>query len=290
MNWVLISNEKCNGCGLCLTRCTGCFSHKNGQILVKANQDTCNMCGHCISLCPTDAITHQMMDMSNFPPVDTNVIPNSMIFTKFIRQRRSHRHFKKKPIRKKDLETLIDICRYAPTGSNRQGVEIKVIQNPERVKYLSELSINYFIDIIKQIESQVEQIEKEGKPLPNDLDFLYSNTKRYKPFIMDRESGTDVIFRKAPCVMIFHSSSQSSTTPKDDCVIAAHTVSMLAITLGIQTCFIGLFTAAANAHPPIMNALSLPPDNSVHSVLILGYAKLNFLRAVDRKPIKVTWE
>ncbi len=35
---------------------------------------------------------------------------------------------------------------------------------------------------------------------------------------------------------------------------------------------------------------TLPPHHKVYSVLILGYPQLKFLRAVDRKPIEVTWE
>jgi nitroreductase len=107
---------------------------------------------------------------------------------------------------------------------------------------------------------------------------------------LGRAVGMDVVFRKAPCVMIFHASPRKATTPKDDCVIAAQTVSMLATTMKLETCYIGLFTAAANAHPPIMQELRLPDDHKVYSVLILGYPKLKYLRVVDRKPIRVTWE
>ncbi|MHC4065416.1 MAG: nitroreductase family protein, partial [Planctomycetota bacterium] len=105
-----------------------------------------------------------------------------------------------------------------------------------------------------------------------------------------REVGMDVIFYKAPCVMVFHSAPQKATTPKDDCVIAAQTVSMLARTMKLETCYIGLFMIAANAYQPVIEELQLPPGDKVYSVLILGYPKLRYLRAVDRKPIEVTWE
>ncbi len=39
-----------------------------------------------------------------------------------------------------------------------------------------------------------------------------------------------------------------------------------------------------------MEELRPPPRHKVYSVLILGYPKLKYLRAVDRKPIEVTWE
>ena len=104
-----------------------------------------------------------------------------------------------------------------------------------------------------------------------------------------RGIGLDVIFYGAPVVIVFHS-SDAATTPKDDCVIAAQTVNMTAMTMGLGCCYIGLFTNASGAHPPIQGELKLPRGHKVYSTLIMGYPKIKFLKTVDRKPIKVTWE
>lgn len=230
------------------------------------------------------------MDMANFPPVEREVEFDAGDFTSFLRQRRSHRHFKNEAIPRETLEALVDICRYAPTGSNRQAVEIRVIEGPDRIKLLSDLTVDHFMRMLQQIEEQVEKFKAEVEELPADLAALHANTVRYKRMAEQREAGVDVVFRKAPCVMIFHASPRKATTPKDDCVIAAQTVSMLARTMQLETCYIGLFTAASHAYPPIMKELRLPEDHKVYSALILGYPKLKYLRAVDRQPIEVTWE
>jgi nitroreductase len=86
------------------------------------------------------------------------------------------------------------------------------------------------------------------------------------------------------------SPSDAATTPKDDCVIAAQTLSMTAMTMGLESCYIGLFTNASGAHSPIGEELALPGGHEVYSTLILGYPKIRFLKTVDRKPIRVTWE
>ena len=89
--------------------------------------------------------------------------------------------------------------------------------------------------------------------------------------------------------MLFHSQRQPST-PKDDCVIAAQTVVLSAMTMGLETCYIGLFEKAVPAYKPLRKELNLPPENWLYSVLILGYPKFKFLRTVDRKPVNVRWE
>lgn len=98
----------------------------------------------------------------------------------------------------------------------------------------------------------------------------------------------DTVLRKAPAVMVFHSTPHTST-PKDDCVIAAHTVVLYAMTLGLETCYIGLLEISAAASPAIMEELCLPDGNKVYAVLIIGHPKYRFLRTVDRKPIKASW-
>jgi nitroreductase len=90
-------------------------------------------------------------------------------------------------------------------------------------------------------------------------------------------------------VAIFHSTTRT-VTPKDNCVIASTTMGLLARTMGLETTYIALFENAANAYQPIKDDLKLPEGHRVLSVLVIGYPKFKFLRAVDRKPIKTRWE
>jgi nitroreductase/NAD-dependent dihydropyrimidine dehydrogenase PreA subunit len=289
MSWVTIDGDKCNQCGICVLRCMLCFREQDGEIVADANADNCNLCGHCISLCPTDAIVHDKMDMENFPPVDRSVAFDPDEFFQFIRSRRSQRHFKKREVPRAELEKLVEVCRFTPTGSNRQPVQVKVVQDPERIRRLSDLTVDYFVSFIEDIEKQVAGYRERGEPIPEELRLLQQRISLYKLIGAARELGLDVIFHQAPAVMIFHAEKMGST-PRDDCIIAATTVGLTAMTMGLGTCFIGLFTRASNDHPPLAEALRLPAGQQVYSVLVVGYPKLKFLRAVDRKPIPVTWE
>lgn len=289
MSWVTIDRDSCSDCGLCAVRCIRCFSMRDGEATVDATEENCNLCGHCVALCPTDAIVHHEMDESNFMPVDHELTFDTDDFIHFVRKRRSHRHFNKKEVQRRDLEKLADVCRYAPTGSNRQTVELKIIQDPEKIQRLSHLTMDYFIDLIDRIQAQVEQLEADGKEVPDSLRDLHALFSRYEGMKIARKIGLDVIFYEAPVVIVFHSSN-AATTPKDDCVIAAQTVNMTAMTMGLECCYIGLFTNSSGAHPPIQGELSLPQGHKVYSTLILGYPKLKFMKTVDRKPIQVTWD
>lgn len=289
MNWLSIDKETCNACGVCAIRCVRCFTLEEKEIKAHADPDTCNLCGHCISLCPTGSITHSELKMENFVGFDDSVRFSPDEFIRFVKRRRSHRHFKDKMVPRQDLEALVDLCRFAPTGSNNQSIEIIVLQDREKIKRLSDLNVDFFQEMVAEIEAKAERLRTEGQEIPPDLQALLETLPFRKRLARTRASGLDPIFYDAPVVMIFHSRAQPST-PKDDCVIAAQTVALTAMTMGLETCYIGLFEKAANLYPPIRQELALPENHQVHSVLIMGHPKLKFLRAVDRNPITVRWE
>lgn len=289
MSWVTIDQEKCNHCGMCARRCTRCFTNNDGVISVQADEECCVLCGHCVALCRTSAITHHRMDMNNFPPISDEIPLDPDEFLQFVRQRRSHRGFKKKSVPREDLNKLVEICRYCPTGSNLQTVQIKIITNQKKMQKLSDLTVDYFMKMINQVEKKIKKIVSKGGKITEDLALQKEIAVRYQRLGLAKELGIDPILHRAPAVMIFHSPPNPST-PKDDCVIAAQTVVLAAMTMGLGTCYIGLFTKAACNYPLIPKALDLPQGNEVHSVLVIGYPSLKYVRAVDRKPMAVQWE
>lgn len=287
MSWVSVDRDECTVCEICVERCA-CFSENEGEIIAAADENCCNLCGHCVALCPVHAISHSKMDMENFIELDPAVNFKTDDFIQFIRSRRSHRRFLDKPVPREVLEKLIDVCRYAPTGSNVQDVEILVIQNREKIQKLSDLTMESFQKAREVLEQRVAALKEAGKEIPGSMQYslqvLQTRDER-----MARRAGTgDTVFHNAPVVLIFHS-PEATSAPKDNGVIASTTVGLTARTMGLESTYIGIFEAAAT-YKPIVAELNLPPGHKIFSVLIMGYPELTFHRTVDRKPIKVRWE
>jgi len=264
------------------------YREVDGEFISRASQETCNLCGHCVALCPTDAITHHQMEMDNFVSLKSSVDIKFDDLLQFVRSRRSHRRFTDKPVPKADLEKLVELCRYAPTGSNKQLLEIMVIQDREKINRLSNLTVDFFEQKQDWITNEAEEYKKLEKETPQYLTSMLTMLESFKMIGMARKYGYETIFHSAPVVMIFHSPIETSC-PKDDCVIASTTTTLAARTLGLETCYIGLFEFVVNIYPPIIDELNLPEGHKVLSVLILGYPELQFYRAVDRLPMKVQW-
>jgi nitroreductase len=229
------------------------------------------------------------MDMDNFKDISKSEIMKTDDFIQFIRERRSHRHFTQDKIPKKDLEKLIDTVRYAPTGHNDQSVEIILVQDPIRIKKLSNLTLDHMTSVRAKSAKKLEELKSENKGTAEEI-FQLEEMLRFIEMLMQRRSaGYDPIFYEVPAVAIFHSTVQT-VTAKDNCVIASTTMGLLARTMGLETTFIALFEHAAKAYPPIRDELRLPEGNQVFSVLAIGYPKFKYYRTVDRKPIRTRWE
>lgn len=289
MSWVVIDEENCTGCGICAVRCPRCYTNNRGEITTDANEETCILCGHCVSLCPAGAITHSKLRPKDFLGITQNTQLDTNTFIHFLKERRSHRHFLKKRVPKKELELLMEACRWAPTGSNVQNVEVIVYTDPEKISKLSDLTIEYFSWIGERVKKKIARLEAEGQQDTPDYKITLRLLGLGERMARDKKSGRDPIFYQAPVLMIFHSPVLTSA-PKDNCVLAAQTVALTARTMALESCFIGVTEAAAEYYPPLKEELKLPPDHKVFDMMILGYPKLRFLKTVPRKPIKVRWE
>ncbi len=288
MSWVSIDYDKCNKCGTCLEICPRCFLLEDETVTVHADDDCCVLCGHCVSVCPTGAIAHHEMDMDNFIEIKKDEFITSDDFFEFLRQRRSHRSFKNKSIPKKDLEKLVEIVRYSPTGHNDQNVEVVVIQDPAKIEKLSDLTVDFLVAGSEQSAKRLQELKAKGKGTPEELARLEFMSEFVGEMMKkSRGMGIDPIFYRASAVVVFHAGGNGMV--QNDCMIASTTMGLLARTMGLEFTYIGLFIEAANTSPPVMEELELPDGHGVFSVIILGYPKHKFLRTVDRKPAKVRW-
>jgi NAD-dependent dihydropyrimidine dehydrogenase PreA subunit len=65
---VRIDEEKCTGCGLCVTPCAeGAIEIVNGKARV-VNDMLCDGAGFCLAVCPTGALTVETREAPDFDP------------------------------------------------------------------------------------------------------------------------------------------------------------------------------------------------------------------------------
>lgn len=109
---ILIDQDKCNGCGLCVKVChEHCMSLTGNK--VRVNYEICSTCTQCIAVCPQQAITWD----GALPRVfEEERLPSSSQLDELFQERRTIRFFKEKRIKRSEIEEIVSTGAYAPTN------------------------------------------------------------------------------------------------------------------------------------------------------------------------------
>ena len=102
----------------------------------------CICCGQCLAVCPQDAITNNYLELDDLPEIDAAPSVEWDQFIALTRQRRSIRDFShNKRVPRELIEKILnESTRYAPTGHNRQAVEILIIEGGYLEEIRNEIS------------------------------------------------------------------------------------------------------------------------------------------------------
>ena len=272
MKLFTINQETCNKDGLCAAVCpAGIIDSKDGEypMPIAEADELCIRCGHCVAVCPTASLTHKEIPLESCTPIAKELGITHEQTVHFLRNRRSIRQYKDRPVDKSELKRLIDIARYAPSGHNLQPVEWLVFGDKTELKRLSGIVVDWMhwmLDNMTEIALSMH---------------------------MDRtvarwDSGYDVILRDAPAVIVAHAHKDNRVAPAA-CTIALTYLELGSTTMGMGACWAGYFNAAATTFPPMKEALDLPEDHQAFGSMMVGYPKYRYQRMPIRNEPKIIW-
>jgi nitroreductase/Pyruvate/2-oxoacid:ferredoxin oxidoreductase delta subunit len=263
MSLFVVDPEKCALDGVCVDECPAYIIQLADSDAVPSPIDgadeLCINCGHCVAFCPHGALTLKTMSPADCAEVQPDLLPSAPSLEHLMRARRSVRTFLDKPVPREVLERLVDVARYAPTGSNRQPVEWTVVHDSGVVRHLAALVVEW----------QRQQ--------PNEA--------AHRALDRAAERGLDRICRGAPHVVVAHARRGEEANG----VIAMSFLELAAYTLGLGACWGGYLNGAANSLPSVRQALGLPDDHVSCGVMLIGYPKYEYRRLPLRNKAKIAW-
>ncbi|BHH84031.1 nitroreductase family protein [Desulforhopalus sp. 52FAK] len=272
MSLLTIDRERCKQDELCVMVCPARIiqmDENNYPVLMDDADERCINCGHCVAICPAGCIDHREMRATDCLPLRKELSVSSEQNEQLFKGRRSIRQYKKRQVERADVEALLDLARYSPSGHNSGGVNWLVIADSDELQKLKEAVAGWMEYMLTNMKEFALSLH---------LDVTLESWKK----------GEDVILRDAPMVIVAYAEKESRMAPAS-CTIALSHLELAASARGLGACWAGYFNAAANAYPPMQDLLNLPDGHSSYGAMMLGYPQLSYARIPKRKDANIEW-
>ncbi len=272
MNLFDIDRQTCSRDGICAEVCPlkliGLQEDGYPAPIAEA-EELCMGCGHCVAVCPSGSLRHRDIPVEQCPPVQTDLLPSAEQCEHFLRNRRSIRAYREKPVPREVLARLIEVARYAPTGRNSQGARWLVLDDREELRRLAGIVADWMRWMLANMRDVAPPLGMERA-------------------IAGWEAGYDIFLRDAPALIIAHAEKDDRLAPST-CTIALTYLELAATSMDLGCCWAGYLNAAATTFPPMAEALSLPRGHQCFGAMMVGYPKYRYHRLPPRNPPSIAW-
>lgn len=250
-----VNSSTCIRCGQCVADCV-CQIIEMGDLpfIARDKLEKCILCGHCQAICPTESITlngidpHDLANPKKAQPIGE--------IEAIVKNRRSVRQYLREAVDKAALEKALAIAAYAPTAINRRDIGITIINGREKVESL--------------MAACADVMEKH-----NLFPELAANIRQ----------GRDGLFRGAPCVLAIYASERPYAV--SDCATTLADIELALPSLGLASCWAGLFTTCCGQEIP--SGLAIPEGKKVFGGLMIGRPKSRYHKLPWRPALPVEW-
>lgn len=268
----VINLSGCTGCLKCVRDCpANAIRINTGEI-----RDTCIHCGHCVAICPEMTI---YPDHGTITPLQPHsVTPEN--FSRLTAGLRSCRSYQSKEVSETILMQLIDNLKHAPSASNTRLLQVTVVNSPEKIQLLNNLTEEALIALFSLVTSPF--IAPFIKLFSPKLDIQKLN--RYKKsFLKKRAENKSMICHHAPAALLFHGPVSKAGMLEADANIWATYTTLYAQTMGLGSCFIGFIVKAFGKNGKHNHHFGIPKAHRIYAALVVGYPKVNYRQECSRE-------
>lgn len=284
MTHIHIDTTTCIDCLKCVKVCPSLvlIPSAGDSAPTVAHPESCCKCGHCAAVCPTSALQHELFPPETIHPIDRTKLPSPESVLELCRTRRSNRAFSSRPIPAEHLDRILEAAHRAPTASNRQQVAFTLITDPERLRFVTQFTLDTFTSIARRLENPLL------RPI---LRHLFPTGYRYLPafhrMVEQYARGNDMILRGATALLLIHTPRENAFGVIDS-NLAYQNGSLMAESLGVSQFWTGFVYMALRHGKAGSFGRELGIDGTIHAGMALGMPQFLYPNYMDRKPMNVS--
>jgi nitroreductase/NAD-dependent dihydropyrimidine dehydrogenase PreA subunit len=280
----------CTKCKACTRACPLrlYYFRDDNLVMRRSTEILCMECGHCFAVCPVNAIKlRNYPDGEKVENLEDFELPPYKTILSLIKARRSIRNFKSEPIPEDLWKKLIDAGKYSPTGHNDQLLNFTILRDPELLKKFSDAITKGFIELSKIYAERSKWREYRKSFEKNNLKIIEGVLPYFNDTFKGIERGED-FWRWYGKLMIIHAPKKTVTLIQD-CSVAANNIMLVAESLRLGTCSLGIATVAINEFKNVANVIQFPNNHVAAYTLAIGFPKVKYYRIPPRRSVNVKW-
>ncbi len=288
----VIDAEKCIGCELCVKVCpSNTISMQDDKARVTGERSL--QCGHCMAVCPVaavrvDAIDAQSLTFKSFELKSRWLAPgdfDTAHLVQLMASRRSCRNYTDQGVERTLLEDMVKIGTQAPSGTNSQKWTFTILPNRAAVDAFGQRIGAFFKKLNQLAENRLvcKALKLIGKPALDNYyrDYYQSVAEALQEWEL---YGRDRLFHGAPAVIVV-ATQPGASCPTEDALLATQNMLLAAHSMGLGTCLIGFAVEAMNKDAGIQQFLKIPAEETICSVIAIGYPDEDYEGLTGRKKV-----
>jgi|WetSurMetagenome_2_1015567.scaffolds.fasta_scaffold00449_9 nitroreductase/NAD-dependent dihydropyrimidine dehydrogenase PreA subunit len=283
-----VNTAKCTGCGICIEECrSGLLVLNEDKIPQAKDLKSCNLCGHCVAICPTGALVRNDFTFGSFKELPGITITPEIV-RDLLLSRRSTGIFKERPVPREMIEQLITAGTHAGTATNAQFESFIVIQDKKVLSDLEDIVLDILWNsMLKYLGSAAGRQFLRMLAGPDTLQQL---AQYYEDFRRKKQANElrGAIFRNTPAVVVAYGLRKNPLTATN-CALALRNMEILALPMGLGTCWAGFLIAAASRKKTVARFLKIPDTQNIYGAIMVGFPKHVYKKMIPRKERAVRW-
>jgi len=287
---IAVDENVCLKCGLCTVVCVHTKLQqpdKSAPPFVAQDMD-CIACGHCVAACPSGALSHSEFPPSSIRSLNLALLPDAAQTMEALRARRSFREFKGEAIDREVLEQIVEAARLAPSSHNTQTTSFLVVDDPDMLKRVVNLTTKFLDGMSKYFRHPVKG--RIARMMGGDkIAGLMEMLPVFEGVVQLANDGEELpMLMEAPAWMVFHS-AKTAGNGKVNASLAMQNAMLMAQSLGLGSFYTGFLLVPTMRGFLMHDLLGLDHDQEIHGALALGVPKATYKKWPSKRPANVRW-